>query len=107
MNVERYGNLIEALLWISIALVLFRQAWQSAGRLRLVFALLSLSFVVFAITDVVESETGAWWRPLWLLALKSACVAGILAGFGWHYRTTQNLAESRNLDGQTSQERDE
>lgn len=44
-------------------------------RLRV---LLSLSFFAFGVSDLVEVTTGAWWRPPWLLALKGACLAGII-----------------------------
>lgn len=40
--------------------------------------LLPLSFAVFGVSDLIESETGAWWRPWWLFGMKAACVLGFL-----------------------------
>jgi hypothetical protein len=30
-------------------------------------------FVAFGFSDVMEMNTGAWWRPWWLFAWKAAC----------------------------------
>jgi hypothetical protein len=62
------------------------QALRSAGRLRGLFFLLAAAFLVFGISDLIESQTGAWWRPLWLLLMKAACVAVVVAGFVGYYR---------------------
>ena len=86
MNVERVGNLIEATLWFAVCVVFVFKAIQGCGRLRAVFMLLAAAFFVFGVTDLIESETGAWWRPLWLLALKSSCVTGFVFGFAAYYR---------------------
>jgi len=73
-DIERIGNLIEAGLWLTFTLILSVKAWQSRVRLRRVFARLAGAFLVFSVSDVIESHTGAWWRPVWLLLLKVVCV---------------------------------
>ena len=35
----------------------------------------------FAVSDVIEMQTGAWWRPVGLLVLKGACLAGLTGCF--------------------------
>jgi hypothetical protein len=35
--------------------------------------------VPFGLSDLVESQTGAWWTPWWLFAWKALCVLGLLA----------------------------
>ncbi|MBE7458640.1 MAG: hypothetical protein KJ057_17160 [Phycisphaerae bacterium] len=37
-----------------------------------------MTFLAFGASDVVEADTGAWWRPWWLLAWKAACLAVLL-----------------------------
>ncbi len=89
MDLEKSGNLIEAALWLAVSLVFALKAIRANGRLRLAFTILAVSFVVFGITDLIESETGAWWRPLWLLAVKAICVGGFLVGFAAYYKITR------------------
>jgi hypothetical protein len=63
------SNYIEAGLWFVVAAVvavryrLWRWRWLTAAAL-----------VAFGISDIVEVQTGAWWRPWWLLAWKTVCV---------------------------------
>jgi hypothetical protein len=40
--------------------------------------LLPMCFVVFGVSDVIEAQTGAWWHPWWLFAMKALCVLGFL-----------------------------
>lgn len=75
-------NAIEVVIWSAMAAVIawrYRTAARSTRRLAR-WAALWLS--LFALSDVIEFYTGAWWRPPALLALKAACVLG-LAGCGW------------------------
>ncbi|MBK8094200.1 MAG: hypothetical protein IPK32_20095 [Verrucomicrobiaceae bacterium] len=71
----RLFNLGEAALWITIAVVVLiglRPPHRLAlGTWRW---LLPLAFAVFGVSDVIESRTGAWWHPWWLLVMKAACV---------------------------------
>lgn len=77
-------NQFEAGFWFFIALVLalfYRRRlpppWQW---------LLPLAFAVFGVSDVIEVQTGAWWRPWWLLVLKAACVLVFLVALRAHLR---------------------
>ena len=70
-------NEIEAGLWFAIALALaiclrMRRPWRW---------LLPLSFAVFGVSDLIEVQTGAWWEPWWLLAMKATCVLVFLLAF--------------------------
>lgn len=89
MNLQEIGNLVEAGLWSVIALLLLVGSWRSAGQLRRVFALLGFAFLLFGVSDGIEAQTGAWWRPIWLLLLKGACLAAIVYGFREHFRLTK------------------
>jgi hypothetical protein len=80
------GNLIEAGLWLVIALILVGKALTVRGAIRRVLLVLAGAFVAFGISDVIESQTGAWWRPPWLLLLKGSCILVFLAGFRSYFR---------------------
>lgn len=58
-------NLLEAALWWVVAVVVVAR-WRLWG--------VAAALVLFGLSDVVETRTGAWWRPWWLLAWKGACV---------------------------------
>lgn len=72
MAAEQICNLVEGFWWIALGIWMLSLRNKSAGR---VVALLSAVLVVFGISDFIEIFTGAWWRPLWLLAIKAVCVA--------------------------------
>ncbi len=81
MDVARIGNLIEAGLWGSVALMLAVLTVRTDRERRSVLLLLSVAFLVFGVSDLIEMRTGAWWRPLWLLAIKAACIVTFAFGF--------------------------
>jgi hypothetical protein len=98
MDLEKSGNLIEAALWLVVSIVFALKAIRASGGLRQVFCILAVSFAVFGITDLIESETGAWWRPLWLLALKAICVVGFVVGFSAYYKITRRTRQGSPLN---------
>lgn len=77
------SNWIEAGLWFAIGLAFFVRAWTNPG-IRRMTAPASLAFVAFGVSDIVETHTGAWWRPVWLLIWKATCV-GVFACLLWKY----------------------
>jgi hypothetical protein len=85
-DLAKNGNLIEAVFWFAVAVFLSMQALRSHGRIRRIFGLLSGAFLLFGVSDLIEAQTGAWWRPFWLLLLKSGCVVVFLFGFREYYR---------------------
>ena len=89
MDLARHGNLIEAGVWFVLALVLGIRALLAERRLRFTMALLVVTLVAFGFSDVVESRTGAWWRPWWLFLWKAACVVLLAFGFFRYYRLTK------------------
>jgi len=75
------SNYIEAGLWISIgvgfAIAAVRRkgiAYTGSGRSKCRIA--AVHFILFGLSDLVEAHTGAWYRPLWLLLWKGACLVG-------------------------------
>lgn len=86
MDLEKDGNLIEAVFWVVFALVLLVKAVKGASKMRRVFLTLSATVFVFGVSDIVEAHTGAWWRPWRLLVWKVGCVLGLFLGFRQYYR---------------------
>lgn len=80
-SLHEIGNQVEAALWILIgAIFLVRRVMRKpAGRVNVVG--LSIAFILFGISDIVEIRTGAWWDPWWLLAWKGGCVLYFLKQF--------------------------
>ena len=73
----RVANQIECVFWNCFGLGFLLSAVKpSYRRLKL---LSGLVFVVFGLSDFVESGTGAWWDPWWLLLWKSACFLALAA----------------------------
>jgi hypothetical protein len=70
-------NCLEALLWMSISVAVFRKSRGTPATTRL-GAVASLWFFLFGVSDLFEAYTGAWWRPWPLLVLKGACVTSLL-----------------------------
>jgi hypothetical protein len=76
------GNQVEAVLWFFFALGF---SWKGCktrhpDRRRLSWMLV-VAFAMFGVSDIIESTTGAWWRPWWLFVLKAGCVAVFAYGF--------------------------
>ena len=71
----RYSNYIEGVFWIVVGGLSLLAARQ---RKRPRFGgVLLLIFIVFGVSDWVESTTGAWYFPWWLLAWKAACIVAV------------------------------
>jgi hypothetical protein len=82
---EVLGNYIEAGFWMAVGLILGVTALVGRPLYRRLSLLAAVVFVLFGLSDLVEAQTGAWWRPFWLLLWKGACIL-VLAGCYWHYR---------------------
>jgi hypothetical protein len=85
MDLARDGNLIEAGVWFVLALVVAIRA-VFAGPARSTLVLLAVTLVAFGLSDIVESRTGAWWRPWWLFVWKAVCAGLLLFGFARCYK---------------------
>lgn len=106
MAVDAIFNLFEAALWFAISAVFFfRGVFRSGDKspdartLRREMFVLAAAFAAFGVSDVIESHTGAWWEPWWLLALKTASVLVFLRAF-WRYRAG---LRARRKPGKTAQ----
>jgi hypothetical protein len=76
-DLHQLGNRIEAVLWFGFAVVFgckAVKAWNSSAARCTLLTVLAMAFAVFGLSDLIESGTGAWWRPWWLLAMKAGCI---------------------------------
>ncbi len=89
------ANYVEAGLWLVIALLLAAAAVRHRGVVRQRAAQAATVFAVFAGSDVVEAQTGAWWRPWWLLAWKAACVLVLIVLLVDYLRRGRSQAAQR------------
>lgn len=86
------ANLIEAALWIAIGAAFAARALVRRDRWRWNCAAAAVAFVLFGLSDVVETSTGAWWRPWWLLVWKGGCIiAFVWLYVKWRKRTSTLL----------------
>ena len=75
-DLHSIGNSIEAGLWFVVAIGLMVWGWWRRGVRRWSW-MAALVFLLFGASDLVEIETGAWWRPWWLLVWKAICVLAL------------------------------
>ncbi len=79
------ANYAEAGLWLVVAATFFVLAARARTGARSRCVLAGILFALFGLSDVVEVQTGAWWRPWWLLLWKASGVVA-LAGLLVEYR---------------------
>jgi peptidoglycan/LPS O-acetylase OafA/YrhL len=89
MTIETFNH-FEAGLWFIIGLGMLMAAVIKRRDSRWLKLLLiaAVAFVLFGVSDIIEAETGAWWKPLELLALKAACVLTFI----WCYHKGKKLS---------------
>jgi hypothetical protein len=88
-HLEVVGNWVEAALWLGVSLIFLGLARKAEGPRRRIFLILTAAFFVFALSDVIETQTGAWWRPAWLLVIKGGCILVLFGCFRAYYRLTR------------------
>ena len=54
---------------------------EGTVRRRRILLIAATGFLAFAASDLIEAQTGAWWRPWWLVVLKGSCLATFLGCF--------------------------
>ncbi len=79
--IESVFNGCEAALWLVFAVAVTVRYCRSDIGPRRWSQLTAVFFVLFGISDVIEIQTGAWWRPPGLLVLKVICLVGLTGCF--------------------------
>lgn len=95
--VETIFNGGEAILWLAFAVVVAVRFHHAPRGARRTARAMAAFFVVFAVSDVIEMRTGAWWRPLSLLILKATCLTGLTWCFVALARGMRADAASRSV----------
>ena len=80
------ANYVEAGLWGLIGALFIAYGVRRGGPDRRRCMLAAVAFLLFGASDVVEVQTGAWWRPWWLPAWKGLCIASMVALLRGHLR---------------------
>lgn len=71
-------NAVEAVWWMVLAIIV------AGGRIPVLVGhsieriVLVIAFFLFGVSDVIEIQTGAWWRPMGLLVLKAMCIVSFI-----------------------------
>jgi hypothetical protein len=76
------ANYIEAGLWTVVGVGFLLHALLRRGGATSFIA--AGAFLIFGLSDVIETRTGAWWRPWWLLAMKGSCLTVLLVLLARH-----------------------
>lgn len=96
MNLSQTFNLVEVFLWSTIGIVFLVKSRKAKWRSRTI--LIGILFIAFGMSDAVELQTGAWWRPWWLFVWNAICVVSLTA-FG-----IRRYKESARVKSETSAE---
>jgi glycerol-3-phosphate acyltransferase PlsY len=71
-------NVIEAGIWVTLATRFLLYALRRPTSLKKAFLVFSTTLFLFGLSDVIETQTGAWYRPWGLFLMKAICVILIL-----------------------------
>ena len=90
-NLFLTGNYAEAVLWIVVAMLFGALTFREGRARRSGCACAPVVFLLFGLSDLVEVQTGAWWRPWWLLTWKALCVLSMLWLLWDHLRRRRHV----------------
>lgn len=93
-SLHAFGNYLEAALWIAVALAFTIVALRRRSPVRQHCFVAAVTFAAFGISDIVEVQTGAWWRPWWLLVWKGVCLFVFAALLRQHVRARRDQIRS-------------
>lgn len=79
MDLAATFNAVEAVWWWLVAALVLRPSLLPGRLKRAERWTLAATFLLFGVSDVIEIRTGAWWRPVWLMLMKIACIAAFIA----------------------------
>lgn len=95
-------NACEAALWSMLALTVAIHFRNAESKVRRTSRITALLLVLFAVSDVIEMKTGAWWRPPGLLILKGICLVGLIWSGTRLVRGTRAVARDSAIAAQES-----
>jgi hypothetical protein len=86
-------NYSEAGVWIVFS-VIFGVSALATRRFKRLFLVFCITFLLFGVSDIIEVQTGAWWRPFWLLLLKASCVISLVVCWIRYFRLRGRSGDS-------------
>lgn len=81
-------NLLEGLLWLGIAVGFATAFCKTRSNVDLK-AGAAVLFLTFGLSDFIEIQTGAWYRPWWLLAWKASNLVSLIIVYMLYRRRTE------------------
>ncbi len=100
-------NICEGLLWIVIGVgfaVVYSRKREHPGPMLSGCVL----FLTFGVSDFVETTTGAWYKPWWMLLWKAANLLGLLVVYRLlRIRTATKIGNSPEVDNAGSSQHSE
>ena len=97
-------NAFEVVWWIGCGFVVCAKSLRAEPPHRGRGLLSALTLVLFGLSDVVELQTGAWWRPWWLAVWKGLCIAILVTCAVIHFRSRAlSKGDSTKLVGETNE----
>ena len=90
MDFSTTFNLIEVVWWSLLSIACW---WNSQGAWKVVSRTAALLLALFALSDAIEVQTGAWWRPWWLAVVKGGCIAGLIVCGLWAYVIKRRMSQ--------------
>lgn len=91
-------NTVELVVWSGIGLEFLWRGFVTEVIPRRMAFIAGLAFLLFGVSDAIELQTGAFWRPWWLLVWKGTCIAMFL--WLWVNRRRFTLAVDSTDDPQ-------
>lgn len=80
LEIDQILNLLEAMLWISIACIFLVRLRHTKQNRDLSIACV-VAFALFGVSDFIEIRTRAWYQPVSLFILKAVCVLTFVTVF--------------------------
>jgi hypothetical protein len=100
-TVHTWFNVFEAIFWVAMGVLLIVRSTRISQGLRGVGLIAGLTFLAFAVTDLVEVRTGAWYRPWWLFVSKAVCVVLLAACYDAYRRRARLNGQCPRMGGGT------
>ena len=94
-NLFALANFIEAGLWICIGIGFAIVAGWKTGVVRRRLVVAAVGLVLFGVSDIMEVQTGAWYRPVGLLVWKGICVLVLGEMVIWYLHNRRRDARRR------------
>ena len=92
------GNKIECILWVIIAIVFLIRSLKLNGFRQILCWICFVAFFMFGLSDLVEVQTGVWYKPWWLFAWKAACVTAMLTCLLYYLKNHKKDNKTPQLD---------